>query len=84
MLFGLARFDEFQESYKVSVVWFWLVLVTLVLTMGSAFVCHRLAIRQQGDLVFWGVLGMLIGPIAIPITALLAGREFRKKDNFQT
>ena len=58
--------------------WFWLVLVTLVLTLGSAIICHRIAIRQNGDLVFWGVMGMLVGPIAIPVTWLLAGREFRK------
>ena len=62
----------------MSVVWFWLVLITLALTICSAVICHRLAIRQHGDLVFWGVLGFLIGPIAIPITWLLAGREFRK------
>ena len=62
----------------MSVVWFWLVLVTLALTTCSAVICHRLSIRQQGDLVFWGVLGFLIGPIAIPITWLLAGRDFRK------
>ena len=39
-----------------------------------------MAIRQNGDLVFWGVLGFLIGPIAIPITWLLAGREIGKAD----
>ena len=61
--------------------WFWLVLVTLVLTLGSAIICHRIAIRQNGDLVFWGVMGMLVGPIAIPVTWLLAGREFRKNDH---
>lgn len=62
----------------MSVVWFWLVLLTLALTTISAVICHRLAIRQHGDLVFWGVLGFLIGPIAIPVTWLLAGREVRK------
>ena len=61
--------------------WFWLVLVTLVLTLGSAIICHRIAVRKHGDLVFWGVLGMLVGPVAIPITWLLAGREFRKNDH---
>lgn len=68
----------------MSVVWFWMILATLALTITSAIICHRMAIRQHGDLVFWGVLGFLIGPIAIPITWLFAGRELRKTDQHPT
>lgn len=60
--------------------WFWLICITLVLTICSSIICHRIAISQRGDLVFWGVLGFLIGPVAIPITWVLAGRSLSKAE----
>lgn len=57
-----------------------LVAVTLVLTITSAIICHRIAKNQHGDLVFWGVLGFLIGPAAIPFTLFLAGRTLNRSN----
>ena len=66
------------EQLGDSVVWFWLVCATLLVTICCAVICHRIALKKEGDLVFWGVLGFLIGPAAIPITWLLAGRDIPK------
>ena len=58
--------------------WFWLVLITIVLTITSGVISHRIALHKEGDLVFWGILGFLTGPVGILITWALAGREWRK------
>ncbi len=39
-----------------------LVLVTLV----SIVSCHMIAASRGGNAVFWGVMGFLFGPLAIP------------------
>ena len=49
--------------------------ITIVLLIGifmaSGIVCHILAMRRNTNPVFWGVLGVALGPIIIPFVFLL-------------
>lgn len=47
---------------------FALVIISIV----SAIICHFIAKRRGADAIFWGIMGMLIGPLAFPF-ALLSG-----------
>ena len=40
----------------------WLLIVTLL----SAWACYLIAQSRSADRLFWTVLGLLIGPFAIP------------------
>ena len=43
-----------------------LVLIFIV----SAIICHLIAKNRKGNAVFWGVMGAIFGPIAIPFAFL--------------
>jgi len=43
-----------------------LLAITLILTVVSVVACHMIAKSRGGDAVFWGVMGLLFGPFAIP------------------
>ena len=44
-----------------------MVIAALILiTVGSVIACHLIARSRGGDGVFWGVMGFLFGPLAIP------------------
>jgi hypothetical protein len=47
-----------------------ILLMALVL-LASVVACHAIAKRRGSNPVFWGVMGLLFGPLAIPF-ALLA------------
>ena len=52
-------------------------LLIIVFTIVSAAVCHMIA-RQRGlKPVFWGVMGALFGPFAIPFILLKKSRVNR-------
>ncbi len=53
-----------------------IVLIALVL-LASVVACHAIAKRRGGNPVFWGVMGLLFGPLAIPF-ALLARPKRRE------
>jgi len=42
------------------------VYVLVVLNILSIFVCHYIAKSRGAKPVFWGVMGALFGPLAIP------------------
>ena len=53
-----------------------IVLIALVL-LASVIACHAIAKRRGGNPVFWGVMGLLFGPLAIAF-ALLARPKRRE------
>ena len=38
----------------------------LILTVMSVFICHTIVAKRKGDTVYWVVMAILLGPIAIP------------------
>ena len=48
------------------------ILVLVLLLLASVAACHAIAKRRGGNPVFWGAMGLLFGPFAIPF-AFLAG-----------
>ena len=42
------------------------ILFLLLVTLASIFACHQIAKSRGAKPVFWGVMGALFGPLAIP------------------
>jgi hypothetical protein len=55
------------------------ILITALLLLVSVVACHVIANRRGGNPVFWSVMGLLFGPLAIPF-ALLARPKRRDID----
>lgn len=58
-----------------------LLLPGLLLAVASAVVCHGIAKHRGADPVFWGVMGALFGPLAIPF-ALFARPKSNRNSKF--
>jgi len=43
-----------------------MIYILIALNIASIFLCHYIAKLRGAKLVFWGVLGAIIGPLAIP------------------
>ena len=43
-----------------------LVVILIAITLTSIVICHLIAKKRGGRPVFWGVMGALFGPLAIP------------------
>ena len=43
-----------------------MVIILIILLILSAVVCHLMAKRRGVNPVFWGVMGGVFGPLAIP------------------
>lgn len=41
-------------------------VILVLLSIASMFACHVIAHRRGADPVFWGVLGLVFGPLAVP------------------
>jgi hypothetical protein len=52
-------------------------LVLALALLASVFACHAIARRRGGNPVFWGLMGLVFGPLAIPF-AFLARPERRE------
>ena len=48
------------------------VIVVVLIILASAVACHYLAKRRGANAVFWGVMGLVFGPLAIPFVFLAA------------
>lgn len=42
------------------------IAASLLLFIASAIICHLIATRRGANPVFWGVMGGVSGPLAIP------------------
>ena len=49
-----------------------LMLAMTLLLLASIAACHAIAKRRGGNPVFWGVMGALFGPLAIPFAFFLS------------
>ena len=45
------------------------ILLTALLLLASVVACHAIAKRRGRNPVFWGLMGLLFGPLAIPFAA---------------
>lgn len=45
-------------------------IVLLLVTLASIVACHRIARSRGGNAVFWGLMGAVFGPFAIPFAFL--------------
>lgn len=45
-------------------------VILLLVLLVSVASCHEIARRRSGNPVFWGVMGAVFGPIAIPFAFL--------------
>ena len=43
-----------------------MIYILIALNIASIFVCHYIATSRGAKPVFWGVMGALFGPLAIP------------------
>jgi hypothetical protein len=53
------------------------ILLMALLLLASVVACHAIAKRRGRNPVFWGLIGLLFGPLAIPF-ALLARPKHRE------
>lgn len=49
------------------------IFLGLLVLIVSGFICHKLAVARGVNPVYWGVMGVVLGPFAIPFIL------FRKK-----
>jgi hypothetical protein len=42
------------------------ILLLIIITLASIVSCHYIAQSRGGNAVYWGVMGLLFGPFAIP------------------
>ena len=47
-----------------------ILLALIVVTIASIVACHLIARARGGNAVFWGVMGAIFGPFAIPFAFL--------------
>jgi len=45
-----------------------LILLALASSLISSFICYYNAKRRNGNYVFWSVMGIAFGPLAIPFS----------------
>ena len=45
-------------------------ILLLLIVLASVVICHQIAKKRGANAVFWGVLGALFGPLAIPFVFL--------------
>ena len=48
----------------------WVMLFTMATLALSGVACHAIAKSRGGNPVFWGVMGLVFGPLAIPFVFL--------------
>jgi len=46
------------------------VIIGALIILASGLICHQLAKHRGAQPVFWGVMGIVFGPLAIPFVFL--------------
>jgi hypothetical protein len=46
------------------------IAILVVVFLTSAIICHLIAKNRNANAVFWGVMGLVFGPVAIPFAFL--------------
>lgn len=47
-----------------------IIVALLLVTLASIVACHLIARARRGNAVFWGIMGAVFGPLAIPFAFL--------------
>ncbi len=55
------------------------VAIFVIVFVVSAVICHQLAARWGMKPVFWGVLGFLLGPFAVPLVLIFRSASGEKR-----
>ncbi len=55
----------------------------VLLFVFSAVACHTIARQRGGKPVFWGVMGAVFGPFAIPVVLIVMRIRHRKSEMSQ-
>lgn len=50
-------------------------LILGIVFLVSAIICHAVARRRAANPVFWGVMGLVFGPLAIPFVLMAGTRQ---------
>lgn len=51
------------------------IYILLAVTVASIIICHSIAKSRGLKPVFWGVMGAIFGPLAIPFVLLVKPKE---------
>lgn len=51
------------------------IVVIALVFLASVLSCHSIAKRRGGNPIFWGVMGALFGPLAIPFAFMSKPKE---------
>lgn len=54
------------------------IILGIFLFLVSGIICHHVAKRRNANPVFWGVLGVVLGPIAIPFSFFSKNKDVRQ------
>jgi hypothetical protein len=46
------------------------IVILVIVVIASATICHLIAKNRNANAVFWGVMGAIFGPLAIPFAFL--------------
>ena len=46
------------------------IAILVVVFLTSAIICHLIAKNRNANAIFWGVIGLVFGPVAIPFAFL--------------
>ena len=46
------------------------IIIGVGIFLVSGIICHYIAKKRKANPVFWGVLGVMLGPVAIPFVFL--------------
>lgn len=46
------------------------IVIIALIVLASGLICHQLARHRGAQPVFWGVMGIVFGPLAIPFVFL--------------
>lgn len=52
-----------------------IVIIMFVIAVASVIVCHMIAKKRGSNPIFWGVMGGVFGPLAIPLIFLSKKRN---------
>ncbi|MFT5506219.1 MAG: hypothetical protein ACI8XC_003945 [Gammaproteobacteria bacterium] len=47
-------------------------IALLLFNIACIVICHRIAAKRGARPVFWGIIGALLGPLAIPLVLIFA------------
>jgi hypothetical protein len=56
-------------------------LTVFLVAVGSIVACHLLARRRGANPVYWGVMGLLFGPLAIPFAMFAKPERYPREDS---